>query len=366
MNSSAEQMPWAKKKTTTFHIEKKYAIPLIIFAVLLLIRIIAQPFIFKKLNEFLATFSPVYELHVDDLDISFIRGAYRFEGVSGKLKSNQHPFLDAKAIDVAISWKALFQGRVLSDINIDEMNLIYSKELLGKTDVERDKGDANEVKEALFPFKLASLDLKDSSIVLADYRGLKKDEALKLSEINGRVTNVTPQKDFPLSFMNLRANLLGSSPLKASGQFNTVAEPLSWNIDTEIHKFEMNHLNHILREELPLTFTSGTLDLYLEAKSEGGVIRGYAKPFVHNLDVMTSEKYKGIKHWFYEIVTAVGNLFLRRSDSKVVATRIPFTYDKEFKIETGEAISKAIENGWSKELAPGIEGKYEMKAGGKK
>lgn len=366
MNSRAEQMPWAKNKTTSFHIEKKYAIPLAIFAVLLLVRIIAQPLIFKKLNQFLATFSPVYSLHVDDLDISLIRGAYRFEGVTGKLKSNDHRFLDAKSIDVSIAWRALFQGRILTDINIDELNLIYSKELLGKADASRDKGDAKEVKETLFPVKLESLDIKDSSIVLADYRGLKKDEPMKLSNINGRVTNVTPQKDFPLSFLNLRANILGSSDLKATGQLNTLAEPLSWNMDTEIHNFEMNHLNHILREELPLTFTSGTLDLYAEAKSENGVIRGYAKPFVKDLDVMTSEKLKGVKHWFYEIISAVGNLFLRRSDSKTVATRIPFVYDKEFKIETGEAIGVAIENGWSKELAPGIEGKYELKAGGKK
>lgn len=88
-------------------------------------------------------------------------------------------------------------------------------------------------------------------------------------------------------------------------------------VDGEMRGFDLTTGNHFLKSKVPLTFTKGKLDLYAEAQSTNGTIEGYIKPFLKNIDVVkTKEDFKGPKNWFYEIVTAVGKLGLRASDTK--------------------------------------------------
>lgn len=341
--------------------EKKFWIPTTIIAVLIAVRIVLPYILLKQVNAFLAEFSPTYKFHIEDLDLSIIRGAYRFEGIKGTLKRNERVFTTANSVEVSIAWRELIKGRILSDVDIDTIDFTYLKEL---TEVAKkdDKKDANEAKEALFPIKVARMDLKDSSITLEEIPGLEEGKRLKASTINGRISNLTPEKKFPLSFYNLRATLLGESVFKIAGHLNTMKKPISWDVDSEVQGFDISLMNGFLKRHVPLTFTKGKLDLYIEAKSENGKVDGYAKPFIKDLDVVANkEKFKGPKHWFVEVLTALGNLILRTSDTKTVATKIPFSYDETFKVESGEALSKAIENGFEQKLSPGIEDKFDIK-----
>lgn len=341
--------------------EKKVWVPTTIIAVLVVIRVILPSLLLVKVNGFLAEFSPTYKFHIKDLDLSIIRGAYRFEGITGTLKKDKRVFATATSVEVSIAWRELFKGRVLTDVEIDTLDFTYLKEL---TDVAKkdDTKDAQEAKDALFPVRVERLDLRESSITLEELPSLEEGKRLQATSINGRISNLTPEEKFPISFYNLRATLLGESVFKVAGHLNMVKKPLAWDVDSEVKGFNIPQLNYYLKRNLPVTFTKGKLDLYLEAKSENGKIDGYAKPFIKDLDVMANkEKFQGPKHWFMEVLTALGNLILRTSDTKTVATKIPFSFDKTFKMETGEALSKAIENGFQQKLSPGIEDQFDIK-----
>lgn len=45
---------------------------------------------------------------MEDLGISIIRGAYRFEQMTGKLKGDEKTFLSIKSVDVSIAWREVF------------------------------------------------------------------------------------------------------------------------------------------------------------------------------------------------------------------------------------------------------------------
>lgn len=343
------------------YLQKKVTVPVIVISLLLMARMILVPIVHKKLNKFLDEFSPTYAFHIDDLDISIIRGAYSFQGVSGKLKRNQRKFVDIDAVDVSIAWRELFKGRILTDIAIERMDFHYLSEVTKAAKTE-DQDHAKSAKNTLFPVKIERIVITDSVVTLEELPSLKEGARLQLTGIEGRVTNLTPSEKLALSFFNINGTFMGSSKIKTVGHLNMTKKPLSWDVDGEVHSFDLTSLNQFLKRKLPLTFTTGKLDLYAEAKSEGGKIVGYVKPFLKNIDIMTSsEDLKGPKHWFIEALTAVGNLILRTSDTKTLATRVPFVYDGAFHIGTGEAISKAIENGFVQKLSPGIEDKFELK-----
>lgn len=348
-------MKWYKKK--------KIMIPLGIFVFLLAVRAVMVPIAHKELNKFLADFSPTLYFHMDDLDVHIIRGAYSFDGITGKVKGQKNDFLKIEKVDVSIAWREIFKGKVVTDIEVTAPDFSYTKELKDAiAGSPKKKEQADSAKEKLFPVTVESVDVRQGVVTLDDYPSLEENKKFQVSNIEGRLTNLTADKKFPLSFFNLKGTVLGNSVVKATGHLNTLAKPMEWDVDSELQGFDMTAANQFLKRKVPLTFTKGKLDLYAEAESTNGKIEGYVKPFLKNIDVMKAkEDFKGPKHWFIEVVTAVGNLIFRAADTKSVATKIPFSMDKSgFHVDSGEALSKAIEHGFQQQLSPGIEDKYEL------
>lgn len=348
-------MKWYKKK--------KITIPLGIFVLLLGIRMVMQPMIHKELNKFLATFSPTLYFHIADLDVHIIRGAYSFDGVTGKVKGQKNNFIEIEKVDVSMAWREIFKGKLVTDIEVNGADFAYTGELKNVIAKMPKKADeATSARDKLFPVKIERVDVRNGAVTFDDYQGLEENQKLQVTNIEGRLTNLTPQKKFPLSFFNLKATVLGNSVVKTAGHLNILAKPMQWDVDGEMQGFDLTAANHFLKRKVPLTFTKGKLDLYAEAQSTNGKVKGYVKPFMKNIDVMkSSENFKGPKHWFVEVITAVGNLVLRATDTKVLATKIPFTMDKAgVHVDSGEALSKAIEHGFQQQLSPGVEDKYEL------
>lgn len=339
--------------------KKKFYIPAIIIAVLIVFRMILPSILLSQANKYLASFSPTYYLHMEDLDISIIRGAYRFEEVVGKLKGDEKTFLSIKSVDVSIAWREIFRGRIVTDVVTDNLDFLFLKDM---SKLSNPKDEAVDVKETLFPVSVESVDLRRAQIVFEEYPSLDESSRLKIENINGQITNLKPTEAQQISAFNLSGSLQGSAVMSFIGELNMFVKPMLWDVDAEMKNFNLAKLNPVLIRKLPLTFTKGNLDLYAEAQNDKKMIKGYIKPFIRDIDVVANkEHFKGIKHFGIEILTALGNLILRDSDSKTVATYVDFTYDKTFNINTSQGISKAIENGWSKKLPPGIENKYQMK-----
>jgi hypothetical protein len=349
--------PFAKRKSS-----HKYLIAAGVVAALFSFRIILIQVAFNKINNYLASFSPTYAFHITDLDISIIRGSYRFEGIEGKLKRNGRKFAEIKSVEVSMAWRELIHGRILTDIEVREMNFTYLHELTAVAK-KKDKDDAKDAKEILFPVRVQSLDLTDSTLVLEEYPGLDEGKRLSATDIEGRITNLIGTEKFPLSYYNFKAQLLGTSRLIATGQLNLEKTPKEWIFQGQIEKFKLTEANSFLKRNVPLTFTKGTLDVYAEAISQKGNVDGYVKPFFRDIDVVSSqEHFPTIKRTFVEYITALANLVLRASDTKTVATKIPFTdHGGKFSIGKGEAIEKVLENGFQQQLTPGLENKYELK-----
>ncbi len=340
--------------------QKKFYIPFAIIVLLVVFRMILPQILLHQTNKYLSEFSPTYYLHMDDLDISILRGSYRFEKVYGNLKGDEKRFITIDSVDVSIAWRQIFKGKIVTDIVTDNVDFLFLKDM-SKLSVPNAKKEAQDIKNTLFPVKVETVDLRHARVVFEEYPSLDDESRLRIENINGRITNLTSSKEDPYSNFNMTASLQGSSEFVFIGSLNLTQKPVLWDVDVELKDFDLTTLNKVLKRNLPLTFTKGKIDLYAEAKSSDKTIKGYIKPFIRDVDVVKNEeRFVSIKHFGIEILTAIGNLILRDSDTKTVATYLDFNYDGKFNIDTGQGISKAIENGFKQKLQPGIENKYHM------
>ena len=344
----------------SFYKEKKFYIPATIVVILIIFRILLPQILLYQANKYLSEFSPTYYLHMEDLDISILRGAYRFEKVIGKLKGEEKQFVSISSVDVSIAWRELLKGKVVTDVVTENVDFLFLKDM---SKLNPPKKEAKDVKDTLFPVKVETVDLRNARIVFEEYPALNDDSRLKIEKINGRITNLTPDEQDKISNFNLGASIQGSSELVFIGSLNLMKKPMLWDVDIEMKDFNLPSLNAVLKRNLPLTFTKGKMDLFAEAQNDSsGKIKGYIKPFLRDIDVIANkEHFVGIKHFFIEVFTALGNLILRDSKTHTVATYVDFSYDKKFDISTGQGIENAISNGFKEKLKPGIEDKYKMK-----
>ncbi len=335
--------------------------------VLIAIRAVLPAILLPKINSYLKDFSEVYAFHIDDFDLSIFRGAYRFEGLTGKLRGKEAHFITANYIDVSLSWRELFRGRILTDVIADQVKFTLTPDLMDGSKAQSAKATLDEgkqAKEKLFPFSASRIDIRNSDFRFADLAGLPPELQLEVTGLEGRLNNVTSSAEDPISLFVGKGSFMNSGAIKVVGELNQAAKPLDWNFDIELKSFEATKLNAFLKRKVPLTFETGTLDAYIEVKSQKAKIEGYAKPFLKNAHFLGDEQdFKGIKHFGVEITIAALNALLKSSADKSVATRVVFSYDAKdsFQWNASHAISTALAHGFKDKLEPGLENIYDLK-----
>lgn len=342
-----------------FKKSKKLKLFLGILAILALIRVILPSVTKFAVNRYLENFSTTLTAHVSDIDMAIIKGSYTLEGISAHIKKNDKKFLSIATVNTSLSWEELMNGLISSKVLIKNLEMNVTPGLMPAIKEHLASLDKTEKKEKN-RVRIPRLDLINSKVSTDYIPSLTTKERILLSDLNARVTNLIPDKNAPFSPFNINGTLIGSGRLKIEGEMSMSKEKNQWTMDTEILNFDLTTLNRFLKEQLPLTFTRGELDLYAEAKSEGQSIQGYFKPFITGLDVIKKdENFKGPKHWIIEIISAIGNTTFKAQET--MATRIPFTLDKEFKVDGGETIGKMISHGFIQEQSRGIENSIDLK-----
>lgn len=343
--------------------KKKFLIPFVLVLILAGIRVLLEPVLLGQINKRLADFSPEITGEVADLDLSILRGVIELEDIHLKLREVDHRFLIIEDVEVDLAWSKLFDGDLLADAMVEGVYFTYDVRLPDAIKKSLPPSDPDAPKTQP-PVRISRLDWRNVNVVYPSNKAFTNEGPFKLSEIEGRVTNLFGEEETPRSFFNVRGKGSGTSNFKAAGSLNLLADPLEWDVDAQLQGFNLVSMNQFLYQEVPITFQKGTFDLYAEAKSEEGKIRGYAKPFFQDLAFIRSdEDFKGAKHWLLEVAAAVGNWILEAKRSKTVATKVPFTFDGEnFSVNTDKAIGNVIEHGFDQEISPGVDASMRLEA----
>ena len=326
----------------------------------IIVRITAPRIILQQTNKFLSDFSPVYKGHIEDLNLGIIRGAYEIRGFELLIKGNKpERFIHAHSIDVSVAWREIFKGRLVTDIILDKLDVTLTKNTLDSFSKakEQAKNDTKKATSKIFPVKVESLEVKNSTFEFADVISIPEEKRWRLTEIQGRGSNLTPSEKSTRTLATLQGKIFDQAIIRAVANLELLKSPMQWDLDLELKDFNLPSANKVLSHKLPLTITTGTLDLYGEVISKENRIEGYVKPFLKKADIVADkEKFHGFKHGTIEISSAAANLIFRSAKERTVATKINFSYDNsDIKINSAKAFNEALKNGFLEEIPEGLD-----------
>lgn len=323
--------------------KSRYRRPLIAIVILIGLLLwlhLALPWLVRDyLNRQLADMGD-YRGHIEDVDLALWRGAYRLEGITIVKTGNRvpAPLLDAPALDLAISWRALWQDQAL----------------VGRARFERprvtfvdsdDRPDASQVGagtdwraqlEQLLPITLNEVLVHDGRL---DFRNFSSEPPvhLRAEALNGRVTNLTNTAEATgsrIARFEADAQALGGN-LHASAAFDPLGDLRNFDFHLKIIGVVLPRLNDFARAYANLDIAEGTGDLVIEASARDGQLDGYIKPLLKNVEIFT---------WKQDVERSSDSIFTAAWEALAGGLETLFKNQRQNQFATRVPLSGSVDN----------------------
>ncbi len=340
---------------------KVWKVILITLAVLIAIRIALPYIVLHYANKTLAEMDDYYG-HVEDVDLHIYRGAYQLDSLYiNKVDSasgDQTEFFSSRMIDLSVEWQALFDGKIVGELEFQQPKLVFTKDKAEIGDVAKDTNDFRKLLKDFMPLKVNRFEVFNGSIHYADETATPKiDISLDSTHILAyNLTNAEKSGDTLPSTVTATAYAY-EGKLSFKMKLNPLAEDPTFDLEAEMEHLNLVLLNDYLKTYGNFDINKGTFGLYTEFAAKEGKFAGYVKPIIKDLDVVGPEDKddKFFERIWEGVVGAAGVIFKNpRKDQ--VATKVPI--EGEFEnagIDTWEAIFELLKNAFIQALLPQID-----------
>lgn len=333
-----------------------------LLVLLILIRIalpsLAKRYVNQQLNEL-----PGYTGHVQNIDISLWRGAYAIDDLLLKKRADtsKYPFLRIAHCDLSIQWKAVWKGKLVSEVVLNKP-VIYILKETADLSKEPSKDHWTKTVKALMPITINKLQVDHGTFRYLDRSAnplvnLYLD-SLQLTAHN--LANVEENSGRLPSSVVLTGTSIGGGRLKGNMKVNILKEMPDVDMNMQLTSVRLTSLNGFIKKYGKFDVEQGTLNMYSEMKILDGSIQGYVKPFIRNLKVLDWKKDKkegGILQAAKEAVIGLFGKVVENPKHKVIATKIEIKGNvKDPKTSSWETFLGILKNAFIKAFNQGIEG----------
>jgi len=300
----------------------------IILVVGVILPLILEPVVLRFVNRKLDEM-PGYRGHVEAVHIHLWRGAYsieqiRLDKVDGKVPV---PFFSARDVDLSVEWKALFQGKIVSEITLDHPTLNF---VAGPTDKQSQTGidGWQKVVEDLFPFTINRFEIREGDIHFRDFHQKPRVD-IHLDHLNAIATGLTNAQEqsssLPARF-NLTGRAMDHAPLSIDMKIAPLALQPTFDLNAELKDLKLVTLNDYFNAYALIDVEGGTLSLFTEMTAQDGGFKGYIKPLTKDIDILSlkHDSKNPLRLAWEATVAAVAQIFENQPKSQV-GTQIPFS-----------------------------------------
>jgi len=352
-----------KKAPITKHLRKKRLLKifLAIIIILIIVRVTLPFIVLHYANKSLAGM-PGYYGHVQDIDISLIRGAYQLDNLYiNKLDSvtqMQTTFFKVETIDLSIEWRALFHGSMVGEMVFQRPMLRFTREKTDLDQVKKDTSDFRDLLDAFMPLHINRFEILQGEIAYHDSTS-KPVVSIEMTNTHVLAQNLRSVYDADAllpATIDASAYLYRGN-LNMKMKLNPLATYPTFDMNTELTNTNLPELNEFFKAYGKFDVNKGTFGLYSEMAAKNNKFTGYVKPVIVDLDVFGPEdKNDGFLHKLWErVVGSVGVIFTNQKKDQI-ATKIPLegTFNKPDAGIT-EAIVEVIINAFIHALIPAID-----------
>ncbi len=345
--------PLSRKRKITYIIVGSLIVLLIAFR-------IALPYILLKyVNRQLARIDG-YSGRVEDIDVALYRGAYTIDGIkldklNGKIPV---PFFQADEIDLSIEWGAIFRGRIVAEIEVENpvMNFVKGPTReTSQTDIDK---DWTEVVDKLIPIKLNRFEINNGEVHYRDFHSSPKVDiyAKQVHILAENLSNAKRKKDVLPSDVTATAAVYDGR-LSLNMKIDPINTVPVFDMNARLTSVNLTHLNDFLKAYGNFDVEKGELGLYTEAAAKDKRIHGYTKPLIKDLKVLSwkNDKDKPARMVWEAIVEAVTWVFKNHPKDQL-ATKASFEGSIENPdFDIWNIIGQLLRNAFIEALYPSLE-----------
>jgi hypothetical protein len=305
---------------------------LLSLALLLLVAHLALPYVvLNYLNGKLADMGD-YRGHIEDVDLAWWRGAYRLNDLAIEKKNEQvqAPLFTTDAIDIGLSWKALWRDQALvGEIILEQPHLNFVDGEKKESSQTGDGVDWRDRLNELMPFTLNELKVVNGQV---SFRNFQADPPVHVyaSAINAslfNLTNTANQEQGRVARFEGTAQFFNQAPMEASAQFDPYTDWEDFQFSLRVTGVELTKLNDFSNAYGSFDFASGTGDLVIEVEAKDAQLDGYIKPLLRNVEVFNfkqdiENEDKGFFRGIWEAVVGAGEEVLQNQRKEQFATRV--------------------------------------------
>ena len=345
----SESIPNKKRRGVK---KKRYVIPIIIIAALIIFRIMLPTIVKNYVNKVLADI-PGYYGQVEDIDIAIYRGAYVIQGLYlNKVNAKtQVPFLNFPQTDISIEWKSLFKGKIVSEIEMynPEVTYIFEDQQQGaKTgDGQAKEEDWTKALTDIVPIDINHFEIHNGKL---GFVKLQEDPNIDLymNQLNltaDNLRNVRQKGQNLPSPINATAVSIGQGNFKLDGGMNLLREVPDMDINFSLEKVNATAINNLTNAYAGIDFKEGEIDVYGEMAIADGFLKGYIKPMLKHSKLISKED--SILETIWEGFVGLFKFILKNQGNDTLATRIPLEGNlNDIKAGIFPTIFNIFDNAW--------------------
>lgn len=360
-NTANVKLNKKNEKIRTFFRKRKVRILLIVITVLVVCRIILPYVLLHYANKRLANM-PGYYGHVEDLDLSLYRGAYKLKNLYlDKLDSATNvrtKFFNVKLIDLSLEWGALFHGRLVGKVDLEYPSLRITKDKTDPSKVVKDTSNFRTMFKSFMPLKVNRFTVNHGNIHYLDDGSAPKVDIFMTETyvLADNLSNVEDSSKLP-SIIHAGADMSGGVM-----HFDMRLNPLSpvplFEMKAKLENANLATFNDFFLAYGKFDINSGNFGLYTEFSAAEGKYIGYVKPVIKDLKVIgPKDKHDKFFHLMWEEIVGVAGAILKNHPKDQIATKIPIegTFEKMDNIDNWSAIALLLRNAFIQALMPSID-----------
>jgi len=277
--------------------------------------------------------SPLYDGEIGDVRIHLWRGAYSLRDVRlNKTTGNVPvPFFAAPRLDFAIQWKALFHGKIVGRVLMDEPELNFVDAAAAEEDQTGAGAPWLQMIRDLFPFRINEALVRNGSIHFRAYRSAKPVDVY-LSEVQAAIEDLANIHDDTAPLI-ATVQASGLAMDQAKFDFRMTLDPFSYrptfHLAMRLVGLDVTKINDLAMDYGNFDFQRGWFDLVVEADSKEGRLSGYAKPLFRDLKVFSlKEDLRGNPFQaLWQALVGATTVVFKNQPRDQFGTLIPFSGD---------------------------------------
>lgn len=308
--------------------KKRYWIPLLVVAILVAVRLALPFWVENYVNRTLEDIEG-YTGSVEDVDLNLYRGAYEVDSlVIDKIEAdNPVPFLIIPKTDLSVEWGALLDGEIVGEVELLQPEINFMSTGKDEGTFGEDADWVEPVKE-LMPIQINRFAITEGTI---HYRDYYSDPQLDIPLHNFNleilnISNVEEESDTLPTGITLNATSIGGGILNMEGQANLLQAIPDFDLTLEFEEVNLPDLNNFLEAYARVDAESGIFNLYTELIINDGIVEGYVKPIITDLNVVDLEEGSALEVVWETIVGAVTEIFENQPRDQF-ATQVPLEGD---------------------------------------